>query len=89
MNEPQYRAKIINLEDVPPADPEHRRAVEAAYRRGVAQTLSLAARLVHDGADAEDLEDLVGLAMQMRHDREDHPTFLDDLRRRRETNEKE
>jgi len=69
---------IVPLAHVKP-DPERQRAVEGAYRRGVAQTLSLAGDLVRDGATADDLDELTNLSMRWRHDRKPNQTYLDDL----------
>lgn len=63
MNDSEYHPKIINLGDILLTDPERRRAVESAYRRGVAHAFNLAGDLVHDGATADDLDILTDLAM--------------------------
>jgi len=54
---------------------------ESAYRRGVAQALSLAGDLVRDGATADDIDRLSDLSMDMRYDGLCHGTYIEDLRR--------
>jgi|GEM_PF-3657669 hypothetical protein len=59
----------------------HRQATlrEQAYRKGVSQSLSVAAEIVRAGGTAKDLDRLADRATAWRYDRRPHPLFLDEL----------
>ena len=70
------------LADVEPPKPGQRNPSESGYRRGVSQGLSKAGDMVRAGATADDLDLMTDLSMEMRHDGEQHPAYLDELARR-------
>lgn len=64
---------------------DHRKS-EQAYRRGVSQTLSRIADLVHAGYDYDDLCFLTDESMKMRYETKSYMTYLDELIKRLKDN---